>query len=66
MVVYKHQTSQSFPITATFATLIPVYGNVYKIQYCVIKFVSDIENNLRSTQYKRQFVQSTELFGHTH
>jgi hypothetical protein len=28
--------------TTKVATLIPAYGNVYKIQHCVIKFVSDL------------------------
>ena len=33
---------QSVPITAKVVSLNPVHGNVYSIQNCVIKFVSDL------------------------
>ena len=42
MVVGLQLLVQSVPITAKVVSWNPVHGEVYSIQHCVIKFVSDL------------------------
>jgi len=61
MVIVLVLPVQSVPITTKVLSLNPAHGEVYSIQHCVIKFVSDLRGLVVFSMNKIDHQDMTEL-----